>query len=227
MLGSIAAFLAAAGAAGSQVPRVTIVYYPVFEEACARLAGTQPDPVAAAALRRDLAHYRDVWAKQGPPLLAAARRIVGKPFDFAETLATLHSCKGMPSTSAPLLINMRPNIAELYPPMAANDADFVDTLFHELLHRYIGSILRADSGLLESPLLRRHAAEPVVLRNHLHLFALETLAYRALGRTAELDHAIALDESFRNGPLFKRAREIVAEEGAERFVEELRRPSKR
>jgi hypothetical protein len=71
-------------------------------------------------------------------------------------------------------------------------------------------------------LLAKYASEPVIVRNHLHLFALQELVYRQLKLDADLARAEALDRALRNSALFTRAREIVAAEGAAAFVAELR-----
>jgi hypothetical protein len=55
----------------------------------------------------------------------------------------------------------------------------------------------------------------------MHLFAIERLVYRKVGREKDLEATIALENTFRGAQAFQRARAIVAEEGAEALVREL------
>jgi hypothetical protein len=100
------------------------------------------------------------------------------------------------------------------------DADFANAVWHELTHRYISRIIAGVPGAT-TPSRERHAGEDIVVRNHLHLFALEELVWRRLGRGAEFEarRARILDQG---DPVLARAYRIVIEEGAEALVAELR-----
>lgn len=70
--------------------------------------------------------------------------------------------------------------------------------------------------------MAKHKAEPQPVLNHLHLYAIEGLVYRRLGREKDLAISIAAEQALKEAPTLKRARELVAQEGAENLVKELK-----
>jgi hypothetical protein len=73
-------------------------------------------------------------------------------------------------------------------------------------------------------LLDKYKTEPRTVLNHLHLYGTERLVYRKLRREKDLDISIAAEQTWNEAAVLKRAREIVAIEGAEAFVREFRNP---
>ena len=199
------------------VPRVTFAVTPLLDGPCARLTGAAPDTAATRELHGRFQEFLQLWAAQGPPLLRAAVEATGRPFAFGETMAAMHHCPGLGTMSLPLLVNMR---HYLHKPTTGELVDSLDrfpaVVFHELLHRYVVDLLGSQTA---TPLLRKYAAEPPLVRWHLHLMAIEEFAFRRLGREQAFASVRA---DYRRVPPYQRAREIVEAEGVEAFLAELR-----
>ena len=71
-----------------------------------------------------------------------------------------------------------------------------------------------------TPLLQKYGTESQITRSHLHLFALNQLIMRKLGRESEFD---AQEKSIKSRGMeaYVRAIAIVRAEGAQKFVAEL------
>ena len=233
MMIALAAALVAQPATGgandgaAALPRVTIVHQGLIERYCASASAQRPDPAVLEQVEARLPEFRAAWAERGPALMAASVEVTGQPHRFAETVATLHACPGMNSMSAPLLIDAGRYIGRSDEDSAPDDplpprrlAHFAYTLWHELEHRHVGDILRSLPGR-STPLLERYRTEDRVTLNHLHLFAVEQLVLRGLGREEEF-HARGLEYANRGNAPYARAYRIVVEVGAEAWVDELR-----
>lgn len=234
---SALALVIAGSAAAQDVPEVTITHLGLFERHC--IERFTPAPGAVDEIKARLPEFRAVWAAQGPELLVAAAKLTGHPFQFNETVATLQGCTGLPSMSAPLTIQAAPftqaaggRDVQVPADSAAPAADspsklppqpmrkFVYSLWHELMHRYVSDSLEA-LGPGTTPLLRKYAAENIVTRNHLHLFAIETLLWRRLGRVTEIAERVA-EKKARRARYYVRAYEIVEKEGAGKLIAEIK-----
>ena len=73
----------------------------------------------------------------------------------------------------------------------------------------------------KSRLLKKYSAEHPVVKNHIHLLALQQAVYLSLKWKTKLEQVKKKDKSFPNG-FYKRAWEIVEEEGHEGFINELK-----
>jgi len=203
---------------GSDIPWITLAYSPTFDEACAARLGQPLEPEAVEELNQLMPAFESAWLQDGPEWLAATRVTVGHPFSFREVTARLVTC-GIASRSRPVVINVRPHLQAT----AGRPADlrqFASTVFHELLHQYVIDSLDGQAG--DTPLLRKYAGEPAVVRDHLHLFAVEEAVYQRRGQSAELRAVEAFQARLIGGKLFGRAREIVEAEGIDAFLAELR-----
>lgn len=131
--------------------------------------------------------FRDLWRKDGLALLAAVPAVTGVPFRFREAYAALILCPGFPRPmSVPLIVNMRMYLSFTGKDKTAPMIDFVNTLFHETLHRYVGDWL-ATMPDRTTALMSKYKSEPIPVLNHLHLYGIERLVYRKLGREKDLD----------------------------------------
>ena len=214
LLASVIAILIAP-AARAAVPSVRVASAFLFNSNC---AGEAADPAARDELESREAAFAAAWAAEGPLLLAETERVTGIPFPFDSVDIALTSCR-IPSMSLPLIVNARPYLAAAGGAYALDSGVYVDTLFHEILHRYVD---RAVEPGRTSALLTRYALESGNVRSHLWLQAIETLVYRRLGRLAELDASIADERKLKSGGQLTRGREIVAREGAEAVVADFR-----
>jgi hypothetical protein len=205
------------GGAGD-VPVVTVDYSNLLDMACSQRANITLDTALVAHLLRALPMYEEQWSASGPALLREEAAVIGRPFGFHEVRAAIITC-GVPSMSFPVILNAG---SFRRAPTEADEASvFVNTLWHEISHRQIDEIIRRLPGA-RTPLLVKYAAEPPVVLNHLHLYAVQELVYGRLNRMAEVQAAIAVEQQLRNRVIFDRAHQIVAVEGAEAFVRELR-----
>ena len=211
------------------VPRVEIAFPRLIERYCSLVSPRPPVEQVMAAIARRLPELTALWDRDGPVLLAEARRITGRNYHFAETQAVVHGCEDLGSLSQPLLIAAAPytELWETRPPgdngrprVRRSDADFVNAVWHEVTHRYLSRIIAGLPGGT-TPSRERHAGEDIVVRNHLHLFALEELVWRRLGRGAEFEARRA--RMLASGdPMLARAYRIVMSEGADALVAEIR-----
>jgi hypothetical protein len=216
-----AASLLAAGAADARdYPAVSVDYFALFDRACAEMAKQPVDEPALRETEARLAEFRTQWAGDEAALLGSVVAVTGVAFRFAETRAALVSC-GFQSISLPLLVNVRPYLGAASGAKPAPMSDFSNTVFHEVLHRYVADSIRALPGST-TPLLKKYATEHPAVRNHMHLFAIERLVYRKVGRETELEASIEVENTLRGATNLRRARTIVAEEGAEALVRELK-----
>lgn len=212
---------AASARTASDVPSVMLDYSSLLDMPCAMRSGRPLDSALVEHAIATVPAYRAQWAARGPELLRSEASIVGQPFVFHETTAALVTC-GLPSMSFPLILNVQSFLRGRAGTGgdAGEMTEFVNTLWHELSHRYVEDILRPRGR--RTPLLEKYAGETPVTRSHLHLFAIQELVYRQLGLQKELDLVFEVERGLMNGGNFARAHEIVAKEGAEAFVRELR-----
>jgi hypothetical protein len=205
------------------VPKITIDYPGVIESNCQALGLSIGDTAMVAELRQRLPAWRAAWDKDGPRLLAELRKTVGKPFKFQESIAILQTCKGLHTTSYPLIIDARKTLTGgIY----GGRVDlFVNDLFHELTHRYVRDILGDGDRLpfKETPMMLKYQAEAPFVRTHLHLYALHKVIYQRLGLVDTWNAEVA---SKRSRPTevasYIRALDIVDAEGPDVFIAELK-----
>lgn len=155
-------------------------------------------------------------------MLRAESEIAGQPFTYHEEFPAIITC-GLPSMSFPLVLNARLIRAgrDIAGTEAGEMTNFVSVLWHEMSHRFVHDIRDRYPDRM-TPLLAKYSAEPPVVLNHLHLYALEQLVYRQLGLQRDLDLIRSVQQKARNAAVTARALEIVAKETPEAFVRELR-----
>jgi hypothetical protein len=94
-----------------------------------------------------------------------------------------------------------------------SDNAFIDLVFHELTHTWV------SENLGKSKLLEKYKSEERVVKNHLHLLAVQNFIYVKLGR-ADLVELLARKNRIIGGD-YLRAWEIVQIEGYQAFMDEL------
>lgn len=206
-------------ARAADYPVITFEYADLYDRFCADVTKTKIEPSAIEEAQSRIGEIHKVWQKEAPQLLKMTVKLTKAPFAFAETKAALSLCNPG-SLSFPLIFDIRKYLKAINGEQARPLADFVDTVFHETLHRYINDRKAKLTGAT-TPLLEKYKDEPARVRNHIHLFALFDEVYRRLGRENYLNQMIALDEKSANAAVFKRAREIVAAEGADNVICEI------
>jgi hypothetical protein len=211
--------IATGGSAEPAYPEVSFQYSPVFDDACADATKQVIDPEAVKELQSRFASFQDAWRKDGPELLGTVPDLTNVPFRFRETKVALILC-GFPSMANPLMINVSRYLKATAQGPVAPLVVFSNSVFHEILHRYVTDWLGTRGHT--TPLLEKYGAEPKVVLSHLHLFAIEALVYRKLGREKDLEIVLASQQAIPPWPAFKRTREIVEKEKPESFVREFR-----
>ncbi len=138
----------------------------------------------------------------GPAQIAATEHITGKAFPTGHFKARLTLCN-LPSQSfAGVSINMRyalKSFTSTPVPLRYKQ----NTLFHELLHKFL-----ALHPVGDSILLKQHSSEPERVRDHLHLFALQKAVLLELKEPYKLKEVIVIDSQLPGG-YYTRAWEIV------------------
>lgn len=188
--------------ASAEQPTVTISYSSRVDWVCSFFRGSSIEDEWKTELVTRLAEFEQLWADVGPKMIAAAESITGKAFPAEKITARLTLCN-LPSRSfLGVSVNMRHALRSFTPhpvPMRYK----INTLFHELLHKYLNTYPVRDSKLLA-----QYASEPARVQNHLHLLALEKAVLLKLGASQELKDVIIIDSQLPNAS-YKRAWEIV------------------
>jgi hypothetical protein len=198
-------------------PAVSVRYSAAPDRACAFLRGESVQPEWQHELEHREGEFTTAWKAIGPAMIQATEEITGKPFPGEPITVRLLLCS-LPSQSIfGVTINMRYALRRFTPtpvPMRYK----VDTLFHELLHRFLDAYPIEDS-----PLLRAHASESRCTRNHLHLLALQKAVMLKLHREPALHDVITIDSQL-PGDCYRRAWQIVnaSDPGYLEYVAEIR-----
>jgi hypothetical protein len=200
-------------------PKVAFTYSPIFDAPCSDLTKEPIDQEAVKELEDRLPSLEAYWRKDERALFSAVPVVTGIPFQFKETRAALILCK-FQSMSIPLIINMRPYVSRITKETVPLPV-FSNTVFHEVMHRYAADCIRRLPNNT-TRLREKYKGESPAVVNHLHLYAIERLVYRKLGREPELQLSIDDEKKLRGGKVLARAREIVAAETAEALVAELK-----
>lgn len=198
-----------------ELPAVYMDYSPIFDSTCSELSGEPFERELAVELFQRLDEFREAWDAASPDLLRATVEVAGRPFPFRDIRAALVVCP-IRSMSFPLTLNMRFFLAAAHGDEAWPVSEFVELLYHELLHSYTYDLLPPGP----TPLILKYPEEPMVVRSHLHVYAVMAMAYDALGRTEEFEAILERDAQL--SPVATRVWEIVESEGPEAFVREIR-----
>lgn len=190
-----------------------------FQEAWNLDAELCPSGVQDASEARKAIPTLDAdWKKHGKIFLKETEKLVGKSWMRKELSFHYHVCPDIPDLSSPLSIQMAPLIHSTRETRGEILVGMRDTVWHELLHLYIASIIDVTS--LSTPLLIRHRSENNAVRTHLHLMALQQKIYRDLRRPRDAE--IVRTFYLNNLPDYFKAWELVRKDGPELYISELR-----
>ena len=186
----------------SAQPRLEITYSPELDEDCSILHGPPIKDDWKLELTSRMTEYQDLWTQVGPKLIHAAEKIARRPFPSDPIAARLTLCNIPSQSFVGVIVNMRYALKSFTAdpvPMRYK----VDTLFHELLHKFLAA--RPVRG---SALIAAHADEPECVRDHLHLLALQKAALLRIGERDALQTVVAVDGQLPGG-CYKRAWALV------------------
>ncbi|MEQ1518079.1 MAG: hypothetical protein ABL931_16490 [Usitatibacteraceae bacterium] len=156
-----------------------------------------------------------LWEAIGPALVEAVTIVTKKPFSSPKKVHLTLSDR--PSNSFfGVTVNMRYALRSFTAtpvPMRYK----IDTVFHEALHEFVSR--NTPRG---SQLLAQHSSEPICVRNHLHLLALQKAALLQTKDTAALEQVVVFDSQLPSG-CYKRAWSLVNATPStyRQYVEEL------
>ncbi len=201
-------------ASGPGYPKIFLEYADSLDIKLCQPTGISPAVVQEAMQKLPI--FQKLWNDDSTNLLATTISGIGKPFLRSEETVNLFLCPRLPSMGTPLLITYYPFLDSTTSSHPLSPLYFKGIVFHELLHKYVNSILTT-----QTPLLKKYSNEPALVKVHLHVDAVQKLVYLKLGRQRDLQTIVASD-SKNFGEDYRRAWEIVnTVEGYEGFVKEL------
>lgn len=205
-------FLTAAHASAPELPRIFFSYSWLYDSVVCEK--TPPATESVKEVKERSEAFSKLWSTRGPELFKVLFDHTGHGFSRKEMTATLSLCKEKPSYSDPLVLNVRRYMNTVMSPEPVyGDDDFVDLVFHELLHTWV------VENLGYSPLIAKHWNEGPSVRNHLHLMAIQKFVYLSLGRNDLVEMLGQINA--RIGGTYARSWEIVQLEGHEPFMKEF------
>lgn len=159
-------------------------------------------------------YFTKIWDDSAPSLFSTLFSKFKGRFSRKELTATLSVCPKFISFSDPLAIKVTWYLKSyMQEKPVASDAAFVQTVSHELLHTWVGE------NLGESKLLEKYKSESSVVKNHMHLMALEQFTYTASGRDDLLKRIQTFYPERQDD--YARSWEIVQLEGYQKFLDEF------
>jgi hypothetical protein len=213
IIGLLFCFLSTAHASAPELPRLFFSYSWLYDSVVCETK--PPEPQWVKEIHERTEPFSKLWSARGPELFKVLFDNTGRGFSRKEITATFSLCEGKPSYSNPLILNVRRYLTSgMSPKPVYSEDDFVDLVFHELLHTWV------VENLGYSPLVAKYWDEGSPVRNHLHVMAAQSFVYSRLGRS---DLIKMLETTYsRVGGAYARAWEIVQIEGHEPFMKELR-----
>ena len=191
-----------ATASHASTPMVDIQYSPTLDSLCALIKGSDIKREWKNELAQRQPELDALWQRMGPSLVSATEEITGDSFPEGDQTVRLTLCEIPSQSLVGISINMRYALSSF----TRNPVPLrykADTIFHELLHKFI-----AKHQPKNSPLLKAHADEPERTREHLHLLALQKAVLLKVHATAELADVVRIDSQLPGG-YYKRAWEII------------------
>jgi hypothetical protein len=147
--------------------------------------------------------------------------VVSKKFKRSELSVTLITCRAVIAVSHSTVINMKPFLKM---GLRENEAILLDTIFHELTHRFLDehfSDILDPANQIGTKLIKKDKKERAIVIAHLHLFALQKYAYQEAKRLDDWKKAEKFMRSI-GEPNYIKALDIVSSEGERKFVDELK-----
>jgi len=218
----ISIFSVSSHSAELSYPKLFFSYSRLYDGVCSQAEGKTIDPAWAQEAEAKTQDFESMWLAEAPSVMAKLFELFNVGFQRKEMTATLSVCPKSPSTSNPLVLGVNRYLKSYMGDKPVRQGyQFAEQVFHELLHTWVGENLPWPS-----PLYEKYMNEPPVVRNHLHLMAVQQYVYLKMGRK-DLSDWIDLFYSKMPFPEYNRAWEIVTKiEGYQPFVDELKKSPK-
>lgn len=194
------------------LPRLFFSYSWLYDNVACEM--TPVDASWAKEIEEKTEHFAMIWSERGPALFQVLFNYTNVGFSRKEMTATFSVCPKKPSLSTPLAFNMTKYLKSYMgeTPVKGDDV-FVDLIFHELIHNWLVENLKS------SEMINKYKNENMVVRNHMHLMAIQKFVYSELNRS---DLVLMLDKMYKAiGGDYARSWEIVGTEGEIIFMQEL------
>jgi hypothetical protein len=186
----------------ASVPKISIEYSPTVDAICAFVKGGRIKDEWKTELVQRKVELEALWRNIGSTLISATEDITGGTFPEGEQTVRLTLCEVSSQSYLGISVNMRYALSSFTnEPVPLRYK--VETIFHELLHKFM-----AKHHPKDTPLLKAHANEPERTRNHLHLLALQKAVLLKINASAELADVVRIDSQLPDG-YYKRAWDIV------------------
>ncbi len=207
-----------AQATTASAPKIFFEYSALYDSNCANTPERKIEPEWVREAIDRSPDFSKIWEVSGPVLFGKVFEHFAKGFQRKEITATLSVCPAS-SYSNPLVLNVTRFLKSYMgsKPVRSDDS-FADLVFHELLHSWL-----VENVDFPTPLFDKYKNEERVVRNHLHLMAMQKFIYTELNRN---DLVLMIDRQYSTmlGPAYPRAWEIVSKiEGYEAFIAEIKK----
>ena len=159
---------------------------------------------------------KDEWSNVGPKLLAETSKLIGTPFSHSEYDIPIFLCPSLPGIGFPIMIPIRMYLKNAVVEKPWDKSEFVDMVYHEILHLYIARALHWNFW---TPLLSKYRDEKLNTKIHLHLFAVQKAVYVNLGLRKQWKVVVTRNREFSSQ--YSRAIDIIEKEGYQPFIDEL------
>ena len=165
----------ASGQSGQLYPRLFFKYSWLFENVCSPLS-PPPRIWRQEAIAKEQ-NFQEIWEAAAPKLFKGLfERYPDKPFERKELTATLSVCTRLIPMGEPLILNVVHFLDSYTTDEGGNKRPpeaFTWMVFHELMHTWLHRYLKS-SALLNG----KYASEHPVIKEHLHLMALEMVLFK-------------------------------------------------
>lgn len=202
----------------TEIPIVTFHYSNAIDcYLCSSDEKSKILPTWHTELKEYLPFLENEWNKFGPRFLDATSKLIGKPFSYPKFDIPIFLCPNLPGTGLPLMVPVRMYLKSAVTEKPWGRSEFVDMVYHEMLHVYIARALHWN---LWTPLLIKYRHEDLNTKIHLHLFAVQKAVYFNLGMEKRWQIVVARNKEF--PPQYSRAINIIEKEGYQPFINELK-----
>ncbi len=176
------------------------------------------DPIWKNEGEKRIPELESAWNEGGKYLIRVTQNLIGKVFGFEKKSVNLFYCPQWPAWNFPLMIPLSPYLKTASGDLQLPDEDFVDQVFHQLLHPYILKLLPWNQL---PPMTERYINEPFTTLFHIHLYAIQKQVYTELNQPEMWQRV--LKKNLEYGAGYKRAIQIVEEDGTQPFIQELKK----
>ena len=202
-----------------KAPTLYFSYSYLYDSICGQAPGRTVDEAWSQETDEKTSQFESWWLAEEPALTGKLFEIYGKGFKRKELTATLSACPGSSSTSDPLVLVVNRYLKTYMPkfPAETQGFKFADQVFHELLHNWL-----EENLVRPTPLLEKYKDEAQIVKNHLHLMAMQKEVYLSLKRD-DLLNWLEIQYSRGSDPGYRRAWDIVNRlEGFQAFSAEVK-----